>query len=101
MRIVPVALVLAGLAWPACAQSPQCGPADVLEHDLAENHGEVPAHVGMVDGQTLLAIYATPDGSTWTAVLLKADGSACIMGAGQGWNNIPQAPTGQEVGEAS
>ena len=61
------------------------GPgADDLEHAVG-------AELAQANGQ-LLDIFASPDGSTWTALTTSPAGLACVVASGKGWQ---QAPTGE------
>ena len=72
---------------PAFAQevSLRCGPRDDLAKTLADTWGERPVFQGLhSDGLSLIEIFANP-GGTWTAVVVKTDGTACPVDAGGSW----------------
>lgn len=81
MKRLTLALCL--LASPALSQQ-QCGGAvDMLAH-LSANFGEAPRVRALTADGVLFVITASPAGG-WTALAIGADGSACILAAGEGF----------------
>lgn len=91
MRLkVAIAAVLSTLlAAPALAQpeqQPACAPIDQIAAKLAAEYHETRVQQGVVgEGRAMLLIFATPDGATWTAVMLRHDGVGCMAAAGSDW----------------
>lgn len=80
-------LAAAALSLPAQAQAAQCGGyADVLS-DLERAYQEQVVWVGERGEAGQLVITAKPDGSTWTAMLVR-QGVACLVSAGTGWKAL-------------
>ena len=78
--LILIAISLSGLA--AMAQTPRCGGyADVLA-DLATSYHERIVWVGDRGAECQMVITAVPDGSTWTALLVRGD-VACLVSAGK------------------
>ena len=74
-------------AFAGSAIAAQCAPrADVVK-TLASNFNEKPLGMGLSDSGALVVIFASPAG-TWTAASVSAEGSACILGAGDGWTDL-------------
>jgi hypothetical protein len=77
------------LATPALAQDaqlPACAPIDQIAAKLAAEYQETRVQQGVVgEGRAMLLIFATPDGATWTAVMLRHDGIGCMAAAGSDW----------------
>ncbi|WP_159585950.1 hypothetical protein [Chelativorans xinjiangense] len=74
-------------AWPAHSQQRQaCMPFDKLSDSLAEKYHEQPTSIGLVNETTIVHVFASPDGRTWTLVSVTADGRACIMASGVYWS---------------
>jgi hypothetical protein len=95
-RIAPLllaALVLTPL-WPAPAPATNpiaevlCEPRDRLAARLAGQGAMRPVGQGLRDPGTVLEIWATPDGR-WTLIQAQADGLACILAMGEGWDMPP------------
>jgi len=81
----------AGIAGP-------CYPRDAIHAHLAQRYGEQPAGVGMAAGQ-LVELLTRPDGASWTILVVRPDGLACPVAAGEDWKAVREpAP---ERGESS
>jgi hypothetical protein len=81
MRLLTAAVLLS-LAAPAAAQSPPiCMPIDELEAALRK-HNETPLLRALMDSGNILLIFASPDGSGWTAVIVAPTGVACVGAMG-------------------
>ena len=76
------------LIFPLCIASNQaagaaaCYPRDALQAHLAERYGERPVGAGVVAGQ-LVELLTRPDGKSWTILVIRADGLACPVAAGE------------------
>ena len=86
--------ILAALALALCGTSlaqagtPRCAPhADMLSV-LAKQYGEAPQAIGLVNGNTVLEVLSSKTG-TFTILVTKADGMACILAAGQDFEEVP------------
>jgi len=81
MRLLTAAMLLS-LAAPAAAQSPPiCMPIDELEAAL-KRHNETPLLRALMDSGNIMLIFASPDGSGWTAVIVAPTGAACVGAMG-------------------
>lgn len=90
--------VLSTLPLPAWAQE-NCAPIDRVEAKLAAEYRETRVQQGVTQsGQTMLVIFAAPDGATWTAVMVRADGLACMAAAGSDWQTRSDEPAVPETG---
>jgi hypothetical protein len=84
-----VALTVAP-ALPAHAQSPACiKRADLLQH-LAKQYHEAPAAVGLADNGSLLEVFASKSGETWTVTVTMPNGVSCMIATGQQWQDLPR-----------
>ena len=72
------------LAFPAEAAT-DCMPRERLTTILDERYSEKPVAAGLENTGKSMEIFATPDGETWTAVISMADGTSCIIAAGEMW----------------
>lgn len=83
MRLLIALLLLSALAaLPAAAQQPQCAPLERVEGLLAEKYQETRRVEGITAQGPLLALYASAQGETWTLVLIRPDGLACMFASG-------------------
>lgn len=87
---------VAAAAPPAHAQV-TCDAHDNVSDRLKAKFGENVVGRGLSSETALYEIWRSPDSGSWTVVLLKADGVACIMASGFAWTDAPTPP----VGEAS
>ena len=85
---------LAALALTLCSTSltqagtPRCAPhADMLSV-LAKQYGEAPQAIGLVSGTAVLEVLSSKAG-TFTVLVTRADGMACILAAGQDFEEVP------------
>src|SRR5262249_10149476 len=79
-RIIGAVAILAGVqlaSATADAASPQCGPRTALLGQLAKQYKEAPAAVGLANGGALVEVLTSKDGTTWTIVVSRPDGTSC------------------------
>ncbi len=96
-RLIALSLAAAVASAPAGAAGP-CYPRDAIHAHLAERYGERPAGIGLAAGQ-LVELVARPDGASWTILVIRPDGLACPVAAGEDWKGVSvPAP---ERGESS
>jgi hypothetical protein len=82
--------LLVHFAMPADAQQ-QCPPRAQLVESLAKKFGETQRTMGYVGGANnapvtaVMETYANDTTGTWTILLAKPDGTACMMASGGGW----------------
>jgi hypothetical protein len=83
-----LALLLLALCLPSIqAPAATCYPRDALQAHLAERYGERPVGAGVASGQ-LVELLTRPDGKSWTILVIRADGLACPVAAGEDWTEI-------------
>lgn len=81
------AMLLSSIALatrPAQAQSIDLPRAEVVEQ-LDTRYAETQAAVGVTDEGGVIEVFTTNDGSTWTLVLTKTDGTSRVIAAGETW----------------
>jgi hypothetical protein len=79
--------VAALCAASSSAMAAECAPRAELTKVLASNFNEKPMGMGLANSGALVVIFASPAG-TWTAASVSAEGSACVLGAGDGWTDL-------------
>lgn len=83
---------------PSAGIAGSCYPRDAIHAHLAQRFGEQPAGVGVAAGQ-LVELLTRPDGASWTILVVRPDGLACPVAAGEDWKAVREpAP---EHGESS
>jgi hypothetical protein len=66
-----------------------CFPrTDLVEH-LARNFHEEPTAIGVADNGSLLEVFASKDGETWTVAVSLPNGTTCLVATGQQWQEAP------------
>lgn len=75
-----------------------CYPRDAVRAHLAERYGGRPVGAGVAAGQ-LVELLTRPDGKSWTILVIRADGQACPVAAGEDWTAM--TPPMPEHGEHS
>ena len=85
--IAAAALVLA-VASPAAAQQAACAPHTDVVALLSQQHGEVMIGVGLDQRGVLTELFTSPGGATWSIIVTKPGGLACMVSAGTGWQEM-------------
>jgi len=78
-------LVACTFVTPVVAQT-QCGDREKMERRLAEKFGESRRGSGF-DGTYVVALWASTDSGSWTILLLRPNGIACIGASGMNWRD--------------
>lgn len=81
--VLPVILVSI-MALPADAQILLCGYRTELSNQLKNEYSETQRGLGLTADGRLLEVFASPAG-TWTLLLTRTDGKACVIGHGEHW----------------
>ncbi len=76
-----------------------CGPRDVVIDRLISGFGEALTAGGLRSQSSVLEIWAAPDTGTWTVLITRADGIACVMASGTDWHQRDRQPV--PMGEPS
>jgi hypothetical protein len=79
MRMLAITAIMA--ATPAFAQMQCGGYADAVAH-LSSEYGESLAVQGVDGAGNVVAMFANPDTGTWTALIVRPDGTACMVSSG-------------------
>jgi hypothetical protein len=64
-----------------------CALRDEVAKTLASNFNEKPIGMGLAETGALVVIFVSPAG-TWTAASVSAEGTACVLGIGNGWTDM-------------
>ena len=80
------------LVWPAKADaSIQCASHAKMTAFLIEKYNEAPRANGTINSTNIMEMYVSMQGS-WTVLLTRNDGLACIVAAGQNYEDVPHEP---------
>ena len=97
------ALSAAMLAGPALAQDrgtplSTCGDQEHVASYLRDNFNEVPVSLGLQADGRMLQVFASEESGTWTMVTTSPNGTTCIIGAGEAWQNMPRGQLADALG---
>ncbi len=86
-RIVVAMALLSGLALvsaPAEAQSVTAPRAEIVKQ-LGDAYAEAPVAIGLTGNGSVIELFSTGDGSTWTIVITSPDGLSRVVASGESW----------------
>jgi hypothetical protein len=95
--VAGLALAADGLAPTPADAAPACHAYKDVAQALAKDFAEKPVAFGLQSDGTLLQIFASSSGETWTVVLTDASGKSCLVAEGVRWEILPPAPKGPLV----
>ena len=72
----------------ASAVEIQCASHKQMVGLLSKKYSENPVAMGTVNTDRYMQIFVSPKG-TWTVLVTKTDGEACIVAAGNNWEKLP------------
>ena len=55
---------------------------------LGENYTKAPVAGGIVANGSVLEVFASPDGFSWTIIVTRPDGTSSVIAEGEGWSFI-------------
>jgi hypothetical protein len=68
-----------------------CADHDTLTGKLESKYKEQRTGMGLVGSTGLVEVYTGESGS-WTIIVTKTDGTACIVAAGDSWTDFARKP---------
>jgi hypothetical protein len=72
----------------ASAVEVQCAKHNQMVGLLSKKYSESPVAMGTVNDDRFMQLFVSRKGS-WTILVTKTDGEACIIAAGQNWEKLP------------
>ena len=87
LAAVLAAVTLFSSVGVASAAAP-CSSHDAVAKSLTTKFKEARRIMGVVNAKAVMEIFMSPQG-TWTVVVTDANGTACIIAAGQDWQEVP------------
>lgn len=99
--VLSLAVLLGGGAFLALAMDitnaqTMCGERREVVANLEKTYSEVPVSIGLASNGAIIEILAAEDGS-FTIILTKPNGLACVMAAGESWENLPKRLSGAKI----
>ena len=90
-RSLGVLCALVVNSLPAAAQI-ACLPRAEIAAALLAEFGERPAVLGLMASGSLLELFVAPAGATWTVIVIRPGGAACMIASGTGLMPVIEAP---------
>tara|TARA_R110002074_G_scaffold207297_1_gene375872 strand:+ start:181 stop:549 length:369 start_codon:yes stop_codon:yes gene_type:complete len=78
----------------ASAQSVCFERTALLKH-LNGKFEEAPVAAGLAANGSMLEVFSSPDGVTWTIVLTQPNGATCVMASGESWIGVKKPKKGK------
>lgn len=66
-----------------------CFERGALIKHLDGKFDEAPVAAGLAANGSVLEVFTSPDGITWTIVLTQPNGATCVMASGESWMGMP------------
>ncbi len=85
---IAMMLILWAASNPAAAQIACTTRGEVAER-LAGEYAEAPVAAGLTSSGGVIEVFASGDGTSWTIVLTKPEGTSCLVAAGEAWTVLP------------
>ena len=86
-----LALPTALIALWGCSAAAQvsCGDRGFMAEKLVSQYHEVQMGLGLMQWNSrLIEVWANCDSGTWTILETNANGTACVIALGQGWQGV-------------
>ncbi len=84
--IAVIALMLLPFAADAQESPVVCGPWETARKLLEKEYHETIVGSGIINDKTVVVVFASDDGETFTMLSLAANGIACKLMVGGGWS---------------
>jgi len=95
-RLIFVSLIFT-IAAPSLAQAQLvCAQRDSMIDKLKKKYGESERGMGLSGTEAVVEIWSSEKTGSWTIVLTRPNGIACVMAAGESWIDAP-AEVGPET----
>lgn len=85
----------AGRTASAAWAQPVCADRAELLAQLAQRFNETPVGVGVTAQGSVVELFVSPAGGTWTIVVTLPSNTSCLVGAGESWQPAPPRPPGR------
>ena len=73
-----------------------CAERDHILRQLRAKYEEAPVAIGLTSAGGIIELLTSDQGRTWTLIVTRPSGLACLFAAGEGWEKVERAPT--EIG---
>lgn len=80
----------------ACLAQSICGERTEIVRQLEKNYKEHTVALGIAENGRLIEVLAS-DAGTWTIIVTRPDGQACVLATGQSFEMLPKIGWGPEA----
>ena len=93
-RLISLSLTfgLAATAPPALAQT-TCGGHETIVQGLATDYQESRIGRGLQSSTSLFEVWRSNEKGSWTILMLRPDGVACVIASGFAWTDELESPS--------
>lgn len=95
LKLISISAIAALLTITAASAQNACFNRDALVKHLDGKFDEAPIAAGLAANGSVLEVFTSPDGLTWTIVLTQPNGATCIMASGESWMGAPMPVKGK------
>ncbi len=94
--VVAAATVVLAVATAATAQPPPAGRLPCYDYreivrQLGATYQEAPASLGLQSNGNVLQVFTSARSGSWTIVSVLPNGFACVLAAGESWEDVEPA----------
>jgi hypothetical protein len=82
-------MLVGAAATSAAAQAPNCNKRVEIVRHLATVYAEAPVALGTASNGSVVELFHSKDGRSWTLTITAPDGETCMIAAGEDWNRLP------------
>ena len=82
---------------PTQSVGPVCGDREEGITELKKQYNEDPVAMGLSSDGSIVEVFTSPKGETFSFVLTRPDGISCIMLSGDTWEILPTTKPGQKL----
>jgi hypothetical protein len=70
------------------AEARLCANRDLILRQLANKYEEAPIAIGVTSAGGIMELLTSEKGRTWTLIVTRPNGLACLFAAGEGWEPL-------------
>lgn len=91
-------LLALGAQYVPAESARNCAPRPVVLDRLAETYGETRQSIGLGSNNAVVEVFASDDTGSWTITVTLADGTTCLLAAGNAFERLDEVlPAGDPV----
>ena len=89
LKLISISAIAALCTFTAASAQNACLERGALIKHLEDKFDESPVSAGIAANGSVLEVFTSPDGLTWTIVLTAPNGQTCVMASGESWMGMP------------